>query len=77
MHDSVAAVDLVQGNLKILFFRMETKPRLGALVLEVGEKATVRRTKQRKGQNHIQSPDGSRLRAAFPKVFAASGTSSP
>ena len=73
----MAAVDLIQGNLKILFFRMETQTRLGALGPEVWKKATVRRTKQRKGQNHIRSPDGSGLRAAFHEVFAVLGTSSP
>lgn len=72
----MATVDLVQGNLKILFFRRATKTRLGALGPEVWKKATVR-TKQRKGQIHIRSPDGSGLRAAFHEVFAALGTSSP
>lgn len=56
VHDSVAAVDLVQGNLKILFFRMETKTRLGALVLEVGEKGNRQKDKAKEGtEPHTES----------------------
>lgn len=75
MHDSGAAVDLVQGNLKVLFFRMETKTRLGALVLEVGKKATVRRTKQRKGQNHIRS--GGSEKGSFSEGICSLGNQQP